>query len=331
MQTWFLLQSIDNLDAMELRWLNLLPLGSTVLWHEDTPREELWYVLGTCMWGLAVAKVRYVKEHDGLCFGFPATNVEHRMLQIRTLESWRVYHTKARPPLQCRQLPALEFLKVGKPESLLKASASGGFRKLTDSHLGALCDYIGVEGAKPKTVGGKVTALLQHIFPKIAPDEIDEIIAKRKGVKKSNHTVYLPSMENVLLEGMSAEDASELRKEASEQKKQTRGLASSSGTSASETARKNVRQKAVPLKDGVPVYLPDLQALLPKVPGCTASFETSWHHRVKAYYPVQTPPYSHSASYRDDRSMKEACIEVLHWVWKHHESSTGAVCPWRLE
>eukprot|EP00971_Amphidinium_carterae_P178904 3548359-Amphidinium_carterae.1 len=87
--------------------------------------------------------------------------------------------------------------------------------------------------------------------------------------------------------GLNVEEAADLLKELKQAAKRQ---------AAEKPAQASKKRKvACPLKQKDEYTQSDLVACLPKnVSGCTVMIEHKWHHRVRGYYPRQTPPYSMS-------------------------------------
>ena len=70
---------------------------------------------------------------------------------------------------------------------------------------------------------------------------------------------------------------------------------------------------------------------LPTVVGCVGTKDTKLHFRFEASYPTESPPYSFSQAWGENRSEKEAALACLRWAWARHEEGGGSGPPMELE
>ena len=67
---------------------------------------------------------------------------------------------------------------------------------------------------------------------------------------------------------------------------------------------------------------------MPKVVGATISKDTVRQMRWTASYPAEEPPWTHSATWNQERSDTQALRECLQWAWRHWERMhPGESCP----
>eukprot|EP00971_Amphidinium_carterae_P241149 4787549-Amphidinium_carterae.2 len=314
--TAFLVDSIDSLEGMENHWLNVVMPEATVIWNEEVRPEQGWFVLGTCTWCVFAVPVKPKKRSEEYWFDLILGEQFYpRMLHIKSLEHWKVCNVIARVPVESASTSGVSFKLNGAKTGLLIAAARDGFSKMTDDRL-------------PATVGDKLVALIRHVLPKVSEEEVTEILAKR-GVKSTARiSVCLPEMEAMLVEGASAEEVEEIRK-AVDDEHQERAKRAAAKPKAKAKAKARAPKPLGLSTAGF--HTETLKRFLPEVPGCAITEEKHWHTRLKATYPVQSPPYSKSCSFVHSAGKVEAAKVVLAWVWKHHTDAIGAVCPWQLE
>ena len=218
MATRMMIENLHNLDSIQHRYLNLLAVPGTVIWHKDLgeAKTNMWYVLAAKLHGVVAVKLYSFKKKGEtlICKLDDLGHIMHNILYIRTAMGWRSIPCRASPPCLRADSNGLLVEVVGKGVPLLELAAQHAFAGMTSiqlQQLWALLDVDGVGDKAPALLKDLLTGLLRHCLPKASDAQITKLLNDRSLAPKSTpFENILPANADVIMEDMDLQDATEL-------------------------------------------------------------------------------------------------------------------------
>ena len=326
-----MMETQENLAALELHYVNMLPQEGFVLHLLNTPMTECYYVMGSSLYGVAALKCAATKSRSGsFIFNVRVGGaIQPTLLHLKSWTGWRVRDVVVSAPWHKDHQGHILLTAGAKSEKLLDHAARHAFAGLTSNYLDKLLIALKVDTqcTRSSPLADKLLSLMRHVLPSLKDDECQAILQKRGHHFKAKFEDCLPKGSELYLGDVNIEEAREaveIMDEVTKEKLKRH----------KPGAKKNIaRKKAAPLSGRAELGIDEIKALLPDMTGCTAQIEKTWHHRVRISYPRQEAPYSCSRTYKqqDWPSMAKAAREALQWAWEQHGEMTGEACPWAFE
>lgn len=187
---WMAVERLDGeVSLLKRCWLSLLCTPGVLMFDKQAPDERGGLVFGTTPYGCLVMRLQRLRV-GSFKYWVPQSRVEGGapwyLTPITNMDNIVVKKASLVPPARAAQLMSEGFealhrlvlsLPSGNPEPLLTFAASEGFPQLTTFYLRKLMTELGVSGGfrKSPTEKEMVVRLLQHVYPDIDKQRIDEI------------------------------------------------------------------------------------------------------------------------------------------------------------
>ena len=337
MRTEAMLQMVENLPALSLSWLSLLLTPGLLVWHRDggPVPEQLRYVVGTTSTGAVVAHVRpYVLAGRKWVEILPQGRVRVAQQVVCNASGWFCSETVAVPPM-CGPARAQAAVHIEAKEArmtVLQHNAWQAFPEMNLTHLHMLLKHLEIPCGRKPTLMEAIKLLARSILGDVSDADLAAICKRReaRASQRYKYESHLDAAGEYVLDGVHPDDVEDLEEELRSIKEHSGRGGSGSGGAAKAKAEPK-KKKAIALPDDV-IDADLLKPYLPKILGCRISLEATWHHRYKATYPRDYPPYSTGCSFGGTSGVAplEAAKFCLRWAWEEHTRSTGVACPFDL-
>lgn len=258
-------------------------------------------------------------------------------------------------------LATLKF-RSESPQSLLKSSALAAFKHLTCAQMKGVAKYSGFRddrGLLPSIELDLCKLLVYRTLPELSQEQFGDIVAMRGAKKRAPFvSVVKESDKSALAEVLPNGEVDEVEKEVFAKKRQVEAprskvaarrpppaeqppaaapapVVDASGSAASEPVAPDGNVLARPQRPlraivGEEWTAAEAREFLPVCQGVSMSIHTARSWQGKYLLRSSAGPKSHTKSWNQGLTHREAMIQVIAWVWSRHTERTGEECPWDL-